>query len=51
MRIQYKPQVHLMQFSRQQNEIKIGFYLPVKKDSLLIAGNGWLPDVSNISSW
>ena len=25
--------------------------LPVSMDSLLIAGNGWFPDVSNRSSW
>ena len=33
-----------MRFSKELN-------LPVKKDSLLMAGNGWFPEVSRISSW
>jgi hypothetical protein len=27
------------------------FNLPVKKDNLLMAGNGWFPEVSRMSSW
>lgn len=31
-------------------DIKYSFNSPVKKDNLLIAGNGWLPEVSNKSN-
>lgn len=27
------------------------FHVPVRMDSLLMAGNGWFPDVSSMSSW